>query len=226
MTSDNLLVHLPVKRWVAGHMMTKIPSILKFFVLWGFNTLKSDLGIVRIWLENLRDTAKMAAVTEVVGTQLFQCMFHSENLYLDQVLMAYCRDWFPIELVPLCVLLQAYFLLTSFQGWLAKGRPYWGSATDWQLLSMMSHMHEESWKAWLCLNASQAQGHISQLCIAKELSMCHIPKFTTTGSKLAGKDDRIQHHLLPSQERQDKSYIWKEYGFSKTGESRETFMVE
>lgn len=226
MTSDSLLVHLPVKRWVAGHMMTKIPSILKFFVLCGFNTLKSDLGIVRIWLENLRDTAKMAAATEVVGTQLFQCLFHSEHLYLDQVLMAYFRDWFPIELVPLCIPLQAYFLLTSFQGWLAKGRPYWGSATDWQLLSMMSHMHEESWKAWPCLNASQAQGHITQLCIAKEFSMCHIPKFTTTGSKLAGKDDRIQHHLLPSQEKQDKSYIWKEYGFFKTGDSRETFMVE
>ena len=226
MTSDSLLVHLPVKRWVAGHMMTKIPSILKFFVLCGFNTLKSDLGIVRIWLENLRDTAKMAAATEVVGTQLFQCLFHSEHLYLDQVLMAYFRDWFPIELVPLCIPLQAYFLLTSFQGWLAKGRPYWGSATDWQLLSMMSHMHEESWKAWPCLNASQAQGHITQLCIAKEFSMCHIPKFTTTGSKLAGKDDRIQHHLLPSQEKQDKSYIWKEHGFFKTGDSRETFMVE
>ena len=61
----------------AGPVKTKIPPGLTFLALCGFNPLKCDSGTVRIWLKGLRDAAKTAAVTEVVGTQLLQCLFHA-----------------------------------------------------------------------------------------------------------------------------------------------------
>ena len=73
---NNLLAHASEKVG-AGPMKTKIPPGLTFLALWGSNPLKCDSGTVRIWLKGLRDAAKMAAVTEVVGTQLLQCLFHA-----------------------------------------------------------------------------------------------------------------------------------------------------
>jgi len=58
-------------------MVTKIPSRLTLLALGGFNSLKCDSGTVRICLKGLRDAVKTAAVTEVVGTQLLQCLFHA-----------------------------------------------------------------------------------------------------------------------------------------------------
>ena len=73
---NNLLAHASEKVG-AGPMKTKIPPGLTFLALWGFNPVKCDSGTVRIWFKGLRDAAKMAAVTEVVGIQQLQCLFHA-----------------------------------------------------------------------------------------------------------------------------------------------------